>query len=66
MMFQILIDVDLSGVNQTLAGTLMVLGEGRSEGLHTLIKDILSNTHNALQINENEIKNNLSRKKKIR
>ena len=42
----------------------MMLGEGRSEGLHTLIKDILSNTHNALQINENEIKNNLSKKEK--
>ena len=38
--------------------------EGRSEGLQTFIKDILSGTRNALQINENEIKNNLSKKER--
>ena len=31
--------------------------EGRSEGLKTFIKDILSKTNNALQLNENETKN---------
>ena len=38
--------------------------EGRSEGLQTFLKDILSGTCNALQINENEIKNNLSKKER--
>ena len=38
--------------------------EGCYEGLQTSIKYILSNTCNALQINENEIKNNLSKKEK--
>ena len=35
-----------------------------SEDLQTFIKDTLSNTHNALKINENETKNNLPKKER--